>query len=481
MSQTIPNQLYVYNGAYGPVVAMMPAYNPPPGYQPLTGGLPQLIQLAQQKDPNNAVLKNINVNSPTTADFNALINTFGQQGYIKPDQLQTISQGGTVPSGYSLDDNGTFMQDNQLKGSTDLDAQVTAGTMKKIALSGGGYGYVPTGTADYNAPQNQTASKGQVSAQTSGASLANLNPAPGGSTGGLPLQFYLAPDGRTVTDAQGNYISKDDYLRITGQTGIADKDINWSFVQQNPAPSGGQGSGGAGNNTGGAPSGLTSTGDPTLDGILSHLNDYVTGLTNNGQQINPNIQLTPQDVQKFLDQATSEISPYYASQITAIKDQLTQNLGDLQKQYDLNKQSDEASFKSNLASKREAAAGNGLTFSGVRGQQEDNLVAAETNKDQQAAETASNAAQKAISSTEQQIGTRNLAGLNFPGMTEYTASNAGEGSLNAGRTLPFSTGLSTGGDVTGTQQYDQNRDITNLSNFYQQSEVAKRSLNFNPA
>jgi hypothetical protein len=285
------------------------------------------------------------------------------------------------------------------------------------------------------------------------------------SSSGVP-QMFLAADGHTVTDAQGNYISLQQYQQLTGQTGVDSSKLNWDFVNKSPAP----------NPATNKSTTLPSTGDPNLDNLQNALASTPTG----SSQVDPNAQLTPADVQNFLDQATAQVSPYYQSQITSIRDQLNQNLDSMQKQYELGIQADQAKFQQNLASSRETAAGNGLAFSGVRGLQELNAGNAETNTEAQAAQTAADNAQKAITSTEQQIGTRNLANLSFPGMTEYTASTADNGSLNAGRTLPFTTGLSTGGDIVGTQTYDQNRDISNLQNYMEQQAVASRTLNFNP-
>ena len=53
----------------------------------------------------------------------------------------------------------------------------------------------------------------------------------------------------------------------------------------------------------------------------------------NGQTINPNIEITPDTVQQFLDQATSEIDPYYQNQIKVIKNDLSRNLSDLATKY----------------------------------------------------------------------------------------------------------------------------------------------------
>jgi hypothetical protein len=96
-------------------------------------------------------------------------------------------------------------------------------------------------------------------------------PAPA-STGGLQLTFYKPdPNSATVVDAQGNYVSKADYLRITGQTGVSDSQINWSYVKN------------------GSPTGTTPQGVPK--------DQYVSGLVNSGGQMNSPATTPPQTPQ----------------------------------------------------------------------------------------------------------------------------------------------------------------------------------------
>lgn len=237
-----------------------------------------------------------------------------------------------------------------------------------------------------------------------------------------------------------------------------------------PAAPGQTGTGGGG----GIASTLPSTGNPQLDALLSHLDDFVQQNIANGQKINPNIELTPDEVQKFIDKASGEVAPYYQNIIRSVKDDLTKNLQYMQKQYDLDKQQKEAQFKSDLGNQRESAAGAGLTFSGSRNLGEQTAAATQDRTLQSSALAAGKAAQDAISSTEQKIGSRNLSDLQIPGMTDYTASLEGNGGFNTGRSLDFSPL----GGVTGSLEYAQAGDTRQLSDFYKQQEVQKRSLNF---
>ncbi len=217
-----------------------------------------------------------------------------------------------------------------------------------------------------------------------------------------------------------------------------------------------------------------STGDPALDAILAQLQAQIQAQQEAGQMINPKIELTPSEVKKFLDQATGEIDPYYAEQITSVRQDLDRNLDELEQSYQLQKKQYESDFKENLGSKREDLAGVGLTFSGARGQQEKALVENQGRQLEASAAAAGSRAAKAIADTESKIGSRNLSSLSMPNLVEYGASTEGTGGLTARRTLNFGTQ----GNVTGDLEYNKNRDIRALSDYFQQQEITRRTLNF---
>jgi hypothetical protein len=220
-----------------------------------------------------------------------------------------------------------------------------------------------------------------------------------------------------------------------------------------------------------------STGDPNLDALLGQFDQLLQNQAAQGKQFDPNIELTPDVVKKFLDQATKEVSPYYQNQIKVIRKDLDNNLGELMKAYQLSKQQAESDFKANLSAKREQLAGDGLAYSGVRGQQEQKLREDTSRSLESAANSAASKARSAILDTESKIGSRNLNNLSFSGLTEFDADTAGSGGFTSGRSLNFGTI----GGVTGDLEYNQNRDVRNLTDYLKSQEVQKRTLNFQGA
>lgn len=217
----------------------------------------------------------------------------------------------------------------------------------------------------------------------------------------------------------------------------------------------------------------SATGDPTLDGVLQELDKYIQTQAANGSKFNPNIELTPDVVKQFLDQATKEISPYYAGQINAVKDQLTNSLSNLQKNYDLQKENQLASFQKNLSNTRENLAAGGAAYSGFRGQQEQNLAqGVDRSLTGLGLDTAASA-NNALSTARQAVGSTGLPKL--PTFSGYTADTTGTGSFTPTRSLDFNT---FSAPLTGELQYNQNRDITNLTDYLKQQEVNKRVLSF---
>lgn len=215
------------------------------------------------------------------------------------------------------------------------------------------------------------------------------------------------------------------------------------------------------------------TGNATLDGILTALQGHLDTQLASGAKFNPNIEITPATVQQFLDQATGEIDPFYQNQYKVIKSDLSRNLTELGKSYDINKRQNEGQFKQDLNNKREQLAGSGLAYSGFRGQAEKQLADNANLENESAALKAGSAAADAISSAEKTIGSSNLPG-SYPSLSEYGASTSGSGSFTPTRTLNFSPV----GGVTGSSQYAERGDVRSLQDFLTNQEVTKRTLNF---
>jgi hypothetical protein len=224
-----------------------------------------------------------------------------------------------------------------------------------------------------------------------------------------------------------------------------------------------------------APAQTTSvTGNTQLDEILTRMDKMIQDQAAAGNQFNPNIEITPDIAQKFLDQATGEVEPYYSGQINAIKGDLSRSLTGLQKQYDLNKRDAEAQFKSDLSAKRESLAGAGLAQSGFRGQQEQQLAQGTNRTMEGLGLNVENQAGNLLSSANKTIGSGNLLDLNMPVLSQYQANTAGAGGLTVGNSLDFGTPT----NLTGSLQYSQSGDIRSLSDYLKQQEVQRKTLNF---
>lgn len=217
------------------------------------------------------------------------------------------------------------------------------------------------------------------------------------------------------------------------------------------------------------------TGNPELNALLGQMQTYLQTIIASGKQINPNIELEPKLIQQFLDQATSEIDPYYASQIKNIKDQLQPNLDLIQRQYENEKMNSEATFKKSIADSRESAAGAGTVFSGQRILGEKNYLD-QTNRglDLNAAQY-QNQVNNTLRNTAGQVGSRNLSNLNTPSFATAAGTLEGNGSFyNTGRT--YNALVPSG--ITGSLEQDKLTAIRSRQNQLETAARQDRALSF---
>ena len=120
--------------------------------------------------------------------------------------------------------------------------------------------------------------------------------------------------------------------------------------------------------------GMSSTGNASLDAIQLAMATQLQNMINSGQMINPNIALSPSDVQAFLTQATNNLAPDMQNQIQQILTPLQNSISALQNQYETDQQTDLQNFQQNLAQQENTNAGYGLSQSSVRDFANLNLV-----------------------------------------------------------------------------------------------------------
>ena len=121
-------------------------------------------------------------------------------------------------------------------------------------------------------------------------------------------------------------------------------------------------------------SGTSATGDPNYDALLTSLTSYVDELRKRGLAVNPNIEITPDQIAQFTKQAESEMDPYYSTQLKLAREGFLRDQGyslDQVNQYESNL---EKQYGRQVRQVGELAAEKGFAQSGIRQLEEQNLA-----------------------------------------------------------------------------------------------------------
>lgn len=353
----------------------------------------------------------------------------GNQGSIQP--LQSINQFLQVKQAAQPGGNIDISQGQTYSGGTLRDAQGNAIPMAST----------PSGTPDPQAvamPNNGGAAPIFQTNQQQGQQTAGGN------------QVTL-PNGAVVTlDAQGNIVSG------------------------NPAQ---------GNTNVAASSGLGGSGGPDLSGLppqfqqlYSQLEVYLEKLKQNGQVLNPNVDITPEKLQEFAAQAAREIDPYYANLLKTNVSDFMREVGYTSDQIFQREKQLEQKYATDVRQLGESAADKGFAQSGLR-QRDERQLATDT--------------QNTINQTRQDFGfkvgtaARSLAGefgtANVPQFNMGVGPTVGAGESNFGRSsaeLPlYSLSDSVYSGLKGTKEFEQEAAKRNRASQLEEAFRGTQSLN----
>jgi LysM repeat protein len=395
----------------------------------MAGQVPTSTKVASYTAPWGETLTNVDQST-----IDSITANYGKPGYLSPQQFK------------------------------DQNAKMAAGPQQ------------PTGTQGNNVPPAQGGATPTTYKIQSGDTLSAL-----AKRYGTTVQNLMALNPQ-ITNANLIYAGQNLNIPGTGggtQVPQALANQVGSFVNQaNQFIAQQSGQGGANNanqgasESGGAETTDYSTGNAQMDAILQQLSGALNSIVESGKVINPDIELTPAQIQQFTEMASSQISPYYRSQIQAIQGDISKSIENLQKQYDITRQGAEAEFKSSLGNQREAMSGAGTTFSGQRGQAEQQMVSAQNRSLDLSALQTENQIGGNLRQLEGQIGSANLPQM--PTYQSYQATSEGAGGFTPGRTLNFSTI----GGITGTiPQAQQEAEAIRLSKL-KTAARENRSLDF---
>jgi len=144
-----------------------------------------------------------------------------------------------------------------------------------------------------------------------------------------------------------------------------------------------------------------------------------------GKVINPNIEITPEKIQEFTNQATSELDPYYQEQINNYKKDLETSISRLKEDFSKGVRSAEEPFKRNLAAAAESEAQAGLTYGSERAVREKTNIQGQQDLIDENALKVSRLAEDAYKQTERTLGSDVLSGVSMPSLENYNVSKQG--------------------------------------------------------
>ena len=125
---------------------------------------------------------------------------------------------------------------------------------------------------------------------------------------------------------------------------------------------------------------VVDTGDPALNALLASQQQMLEQLISNGQAINPNIEITPEQTAAWLEQAQGEIDPYYDTQMRLAREGLLRQAGYTSDEINAREADLESKYGRNVRKIASDSADTGMALSGRRIEGEGDL-ASETQND----------------------------------------------------------------------------------------------------
>lgn len=202
--------------------------------------------------------------------------------------------------------------------------------------------------------------------------------------------------------------------------------------------------------------------------MYTDVQSYIEDLIQQGQMINPYIELDEATLAGFLDQAQKEISPYYQQLTNQAKDDLFKTMEYNTNVFNEQEAALERKYGKNVESLGEEAAESGLVYSGRRKKTERELAEETQRTVGSNRDKFLHTAQGLGTQTERFVGSQALGGLNVPSLRGKPTVTAGKaGFQRTGEDLPvyrLSGGLL--GDLEKQKEVAQSQRASQLEGVY---------------
>ena len=144
-----------------------------------------------------------------------------------------------------------------------------------------------------------------------------------------------------------------------------------------------------------------------------------------GKVVNPNIEISMEQVKKFTDDALTELDPYYQEQIGNYKDDLDTSISRLTEDFNTGVRNSEDPYKRNLAVVAENEAQAGTVYGSERKVREDINVENQQRAIDETSRDLGRRIEDQYTKAERILGSDVVSGIDTPTINEYKVSNQG--------------------------------------------------------
>ena len=144
-----------------------------------------------------------------------------------------------------------------------------------------------------------------------------------------------------------------------------------------------------------------------------------------GKVVNPNIEISMEQVKKFTDDALTELDPYYQEQIGNYKDDLDTSISRLTEDFNTGVRNSEDPYKRNLAVVAENEAQAGTVYGSERKVRENINVENQQRAIDETSRDLGREIEDQYTKAERALGSDVISGIDTPKINEYKVSNQG--------------------------------------------------------
>jgi hypothetical protein len=164
---------------------------------------------------------------------------------------------------------------------------------------------------------------------------------------------------------------------------------------------------------------------PDVQRYVDAASKYLESQAEQGNTVNPNIDFTHEETQRFLERATKELDPFFQETMKGIRQDLDISFSRLTEDLEREITQAEEPFTRGLAEQAEAEAGAGLAFGSERKKREERAIQQQQRGIESALRETTREGQRLARQGERELGSEAFGQVSVPGIRETTVGRGG--------------------------------------------------------